>query len=320
MPIISTTGTNGIGTPYTVNYPATVNEGDLLTLVVFARGNTNVSHAITTPSGWTRRSSQDVYDSGNAFLTRNAGAVFTRVAPAGLGGGNFAIVFGDGTPSPRWFASITRSTGLEYNVDASARAESATQTFPAVTTTANGAEIIRVLGQGNDYVASPTTPSGYSILDQRGYANGGSLFTLGKDDPQATAGVLASLDWVFGVSTPHYTATVALTPAAAASGPTISEGTFVTPTTGGFTPRVTTDTADGTMYYVVQPNSVASHTNDEAGAIRVRNGLDGAGDPALRSGSQAVTEAGVVTFPAVTGLSSNTTYKLAFTHRIVVET
>jgi hypothetical protein len=212
MPIISTTGSNGIGSPFTVNYPATVDEGDLLTLVVYARGNVNASHAITTPSGWTRRSSADVYDGGNAFLTRNPGAVFTRVAPAGLGGGTFDLVFGDGSVSPRWFASITRSTGLEYNVDASARAEAATQTFPAVTTTANGAEIIRVLGHNNDYVASPTTPSGYSILDQRGYANGAALFTLGKDDPQATAGLLASLDWVFGWSAPHYAATVALTP------------------------------------------------------------------------------------------------------------
>jgi hypothetical protein len=319
MPIISTTGSNGIGSPFTVNYPATVDEGDLLTLVVYARGNTNADHAITTPSGWTRRVGIDVYDSGDAFVTRNASAVFTRVAPAGLGGGNFALVFGDGSLSPRWMATIIRSTGLEYNAATAQRDYNATQIFPAVTTTANGAEIIRAMAICVDYVASPTTPTGYSIIDQRGFSGGPSLYVLEKDDPQSTAGELAALTWNLGDE--RWDAmSIALTPTASSSGPTITEGTFITPTTGGFTPRVTTDTAEGTMYYIVQPNAVVSPTNDEAGAILVRNGLDGDGDPALASGSQAVTEAGVVTFPAVTGLSSNTTYKLAFTHRIVVET
>jgi hypothetical protein len=79
---------------------------------------------------------------------------------------------------------------------------------------------------------------------------------------------------------------------------TISAGQLVNRTTEGFEIRFSTDTGSGTAYYVVFPRT-SSDPDDPAQIVA---GDDGDDEPALRSGSMAVTETGVQTFPAVTGL------------------
>jgi hypothetical protein len=75
------------------------------------------------------------------------------------------------------------------------------------------------------------------------------------------------------------------------------------------TPRVTTDTANGDLYYVLYPAS-----QENASQAQVIAGEDANDDPAISADDATVTEAGVVTFPQVTGLSPGTSYKISYVH------
>ena len=94
----------------------------------------------------------------------------------------------------------------------------------------------------------------------------------------------------------------------AAVSPVISSGEVINRTTDGFQLRFTTDTANGTAYYVVYPTTATDPDEDQ-----IQDGDDGDDNPALRSGSQPVTDTGVHTFPAITGLSVGT-YRYAIVH------
>ena len=100
---------------------------------------------------------------------------------------------------------------------------------------------------------------------------------------------------------------VTLTVEAAVS-PVISSGEVINRTTDGFQLRFTTDTANGTAYYVVY---AVGATDPDADQIVAGNNGDNVA--ATRSGSQAVSTTGAQTFPAITGLSVGT-YRYAIVH------
>jgi hypothetical protein len=93
-------------------------------------------------------------------------------------------------------------------------------------------------------------------------------------------------------------------------GPVIESGTIVNPTTEGFQLRFTTDTDNGTAYYVLYPTTEDDPTDPED----IKNAEDIGGVAPIRDGSVAVTTTGEQTFPAITGLDPNTTYRAAVVH------
>ena len=95
----------------------------------------------------------------------------------------------------------------------------------------------------------------------------------------------------------------------AAPGPQLTAPTFINLGQTTVTPRVTTDTDNGDIYYVIFLRSQSDPT-----ATQIRNGQNSAGVAAIRSGNTPVTEAGVVTFPEVTGLDDDTEYRMGFVH------
>jgi len=104
------------------------------------------------------------------------------------------------------------------------------------------------------------------------------------------------------------------TTAAAASGPTIHTGTFVSATTGGYSLRFTTNRGAGTAYYVVYPVGSTDPT-----AVQIVAGTDGTDTAAITADSMTIGTSGVNTFPAITGLSPNTTYRNAIVHYALPE-
>lgn len=95
----------------------------------------------------------------------------------------------------------------------------------------------------------------------------------------------------------------------AVAAPVISVFTILNEDADGFDIRFTTDTGNGTAYYVVYPTS-ASDPN----ATQIVAGTDGDAGAALASGNMAVSATGVQTFPSVNGLSSGVTYRVAVVH------
>lgn len=83
--------------------------------------------------------------------------------------------------------------------------------------------------------------------------------------------------------------------------------------TGGTTATaaVTTDRADGTLYWVVDQSATPPS------AAQVKAGQDQGGAAADASGSQAVTATGSQTVASITGLTSETTYYTYFMHESV---
>jgi hypothetical protein len=96
-------------------------------------------------------------------------------------------------------------------------------------------------------------------------------------------------------------------PASGGGGPAIQSGEFINATTEGFQIRFETNTANGTAYYVVYPTAVSDPT-----AAQIQSGIDW--PDAIAVGSMAISTTGQQTFPAVTGLDPNTTYRVAVVH------
>jgi hypothetical protein len=97
---------------------------------------------------------------------------------------------------------------------------------------------------------------------------------------------------------------------ATASGPTLTSGTVTSQTTDGFTLGFTTDTANGTAYYVVYPT-----TSTAPSAAQIVAGTDGDGVAAVASGNKVVSAAAAQTFPVITGLAPGTTYAYSILHQ-----
>jgi hypothetical protein len=91
--------------------------------------------------------------------------------------------------------------------------------------------------------------------------------------------------------------------------PTLTDETAVSIGTTTVTPRVTTDTGNGTCYYVVTPQAESAPTNTQ-----VEAGTNAADGTPSAAGSQVVSSAGVITFSEVTGLSPGTAYRISYAH------
>lgn len=91
--------------------------------------------------------------------------------------------------------------------------------------------------------------------------------------------------------------------------PTLTSQTGISLGTTTVTPQVTTDTPNGTAYFVVFLQSEDDPTSEQIAA-----GLNAENDPAISSGSKSVTEAGVIIFDPVTGLNPKTAYRIGYTH------
>ena len=101
-------------------------------------------------------------------------------------------------------------------------------------------------------------------------------------------------------------ATLTVNPAAA---PVLTSPVALSPGQTTVTPRVTTDTGNGTLYYVLYPGA-----QDDASAAQVVAGEDATGSAAISAGSASISETGTVTFSQVTGLTPSTSYKISFVH------
>jgi len=73
----------------------------------------------------------------------------------------------------------------------------------------------------------------------------------------------------------------------------------------GFTPVITTDTNNGTIFCIVYEGTVPSKK-------QIRLGLDSNNEPAIFAESVNVTEAGDIEFTSLTNLTPNTTYRISF--------
>jgi hypothetical protein len=95
----------------------------------------------------------------------------------------------------------------------------------------------------------------------------------------------------------------------AATGPTLTSDTVTSQDSDGFTLGFTTDTANGTAYYVVYSTAATAPS-----AAQVLAGTDGDDVAATASGSKSVTATGAQTFTAITGLNPGTTYAYSIVH------
>jgi hypothetical protein len=136
-------------------------------------------------------------------------------------------------------------------------------------------------------------------------------FTTGGVEWDMVSGVDAEATWgISGSVNDGYPFLQSLYVAGEAVGPVIESGTIVNPTTDGFQLRFTTDTDNGTAYYVLYPTTEDDPTDPED----IKNAEDIGGVAPIRDGSVAVTTTGEQTFPAITGLDPNTTYRAAVVH------
>lgn len=95
---------------------------------------------------------------------------------------------------------------------------------------------------------------------------------------------------------------------AAPVAPDLSSPTAHNVTQTAVTPRVTTDTANGTLYMVLVPDA------DVPSVSQIKAGQQSSGAAAIAAANQAVSATGVQSFTAVTGLTSSTAYELYFVH------
>jgi hypothetical protein len=144
------------------------------------------------------------------------------------------------------------------------------------------------------------------ILDDYtiGGTSSGRLFISSKAGGAPTT----TMEWSVSSSQRHAHIALAYIPAIV-SGPTLTSGAVTSQATDGFTLGFTTDTANGTAYYVVYPTTSAAPS-----AAQIVAGTDGADVAATVSGSKSVTATGAQTFTAITGLNPGTTYAYSIVH------
>jgi hypothetical protein len=191
---------------------------------------------------------------------------------------------GTGRPDP---ASITPTTAGAWVVicGSGGAAAGATYTGPANFTT---------------NFLTQTSPDTNDAMVGSGYWSG---WTSGAVNPAAyTGGTTGANDsWV--------ARTIALRPAPDVTAPSLSAQTVDSVDSDGGVPKVTTNEADGTAYVVVVPNG------DSPSVTQIKNGQNSSGGAALASSNTSVSATGVITFSAVSGLTSNTAYDAWFVHR-----
>jgi hypothetical protein len=125
----------------------------------------------------------------------------------------------------------------------------------------------------------------------------------------ADATVNTTVTRVGGVTAANLTSVlVELTSESASTGPVIGSNTVTAETNGGFTLNFTTDTGNGTAYYVVYPTSATLPT-----AAQIQAGTDGDNVTAVAADSQTIGSTGAKSFE-VTGLNPGTSYGYSIVH------
>lgn len=204
------------GTSITMNYPATVNSGDLLIAYVAQKGAAGSgSDTFTTPSGYTSRASGS--SEWNAQY-----ACFTRTADGTEDGGTFTITTsrdtGGGITARGIVIRITDHGGYD-NVAGAAVGVATGGAFssPTLTPTQNNCLVLSILGATWDNSAGGLTqPAGYT----EAYDGGGSTFHWNfgvAHITQTTAAATGALSWS-GIPTNYPSTAVTLSVAPAASG------------------------------------------------------------------------------------------------------
>lgn len=140
------------------------------------------------------------------------------------------------------------------------------------------------------------TGNNVGSIDKSNVVAGNSYVHITIKDPSGNY----SADAVVAFNQPDLIAPVLTNPTNAANGSTASTGS------------VSTDTAEGTLYYVVSTSNVAPT------AAQVKLGQDNSGVAGAFSGSQTVSATGVQTItPAPSGLTASTMYYTHFMHEDV---
>lgn len=194
-------------------------------------------------------------------------------------------------------ASITQTTAT-----IGCTTDSATGTLYGVVTTSATAPSAAQVEAGQDHTGSAAAASGSNASLSAG-ANTINVTGLTADttyyshfvQDEGTAeysNVLTSSSWSTLVAAPS-----------------LSDETAVSIGTTTVTPRVTTDTGNGTCYYVVTLQSESEPTNTQ-----VEAGTNAADEAPIASGSQVVSASGVITFSEVTGLTAGTPYRISYAH------
>lgn len=215
-----TTGaSSATATTHTVTLPATINSGDLL-LVAFTCGGgagTTVTWDNTTAGTWTT-----VANNNSGANVR--GMLFSKVADGTEGSAALSITL-SAAAQVAW--TIWRITGCQGGAEAVASSGGATAvTFSALTPSWGAADNLW-LAVG--HIASTPTVSSYSTNytdATRAAAGGASRVTTESVERQLNAASETPSAWTISTTNPHVQYTVAIRPAAASTGLTI---TSVTP-------------------------------------------------------------------------------------------
>jgi hypothetical protein len=317
----------------TVDLPSGTQEGDKL--IAIANTGRSSASGWSAPSGFTPLFDEYNRDI-NASTSSNVRAWVKTAGTSEPDDYTFSLSSGDG----RLVAQLFRVSGLG-DVDVvgdwggsifippneRVAGQSHHVSAPSVTTTSSDGTLISfwvcthpiaddiTLSQptGMSLGGAAGTQTDFSSIANTRCSNAMAIGSLGS------AGATGDQEWELGpdffeiydgTGTPEFDAILVAFEADAPSGPAIQSGTIANPTTEGFQLRFTTDTANGTAYYVLYPTTEDDPTDPED----IKNAADIGGVAPIRDGSVAVTTTGEQTFPAITGLDPNTTYRAAVVH------
>ena len=194
----------------TINVPSGTVTGDLLLAAIA----TDSAETVATPAGWT------LVDRGNN--TEVTLAVFYRFAPATVPA-SYTFSWGTGnneqaTGAMFRFTGVNATTPLD-TAATYAGAASATPTAPTITTVTNGARIVRIFAADDDDLNGTPYPAGHIGRVSAESNTGSGTCTLGvAETSQATAGATGTAAFALLASEEWRAVTVALRPAAAATG------------------------------------------------------------------------------------------------------
>ena len=194
----------------TLNTPSGVVSGDLLLVVITARGGTDVT--ITPPTGWTLLPGSD-----QTSTTVIRSAMFYQIYSSGS---NFAFTFGGSTPSQKAVGVISAYSGVDpanpINATTSvAKAAAAPMAANAVTTTVANTMLVTAFGIGRSNTPTSTTGNTMRGATSTSGGNATTNTSVGLQDYntiQAVAGASAAPQMNPGTAAVYIAHTVAIQP------------------------------------------------------------------------------------------------------------